>query len=67
MGLVSDRVYLAATFLLRFCSRATRTHCSIRHLEKIATPLFGNVEGVVKILEHHAFSHMQDMPEIPLA
>jgi hypothetical protein len=66
MGLVSDRVYLAATFLLRFCSRASRTYCSIRHLDNCDS-VIGNVKGVVEISEHDALSTCREMPEIILA
>jgi hypothetical protein len=55
MGLVSDRVYLAATSLLRFCSRASRTYCSIRHLDNCDS-VIGNVKGVVEISEHDVLS-----------
>lgn len=62
-GLVSDRVYLAATFLLRFCSRASRTYCSIRHLENCDS-VIDDVAGVVEISEHDCVFHVEEMPEI---
>jgi len=47
-GSVSEGVYLATTFLLRFCSRASRTYCPIRHLENCDS-VIDDVAGVVEI------------------
>ena len=58
IGLVSDRVYLAAAFLLWFCSRASRTYCSIRHLEN-CDPVISNVKGVVEIFGTRRVFHGQ--------
>jgi len=56
-------VYLATTFLLRFCSRASRTYCPIRHLENCDS-VIDDVAGVVEISEHDYVFHVEEMPEI---